>query len=95
MANKNIKEVEGGEVTTLSDASAFEIDTGAASVFISWLSLREILFAIIPNSGMMLNGKISVTVVSGDLVLELKTLAGTDPSATDKVFININSRINY
>ena len=44
-------------------------------------------------SGQMVNGKISVTVVSNDLVLALKTLAGADPSAADPVYININGTI--
>jgi hypothetical protein len=39
MANKNIKEVEGGEVTTLNDADGIEIDTGSASVWIKAANL--------------------------------------------------------
>lgn len=34
MANKYIKEVEGGKVTTLSDTDAFELDTGTESNYI-------------------------------------------------------------
>ena len=34
MANKYIKEVEGGQATTLSDTDAFELDTGTESKYI-------------------------------------------------------------
>lgn len=34
MANKNIKEVEGGETTTLTDTDGLEIDSGSASKWI-------------------------------------------------------------
>lgn len=38
----------------------------------------------------MRNGKIVVTNPSSDLVIAIKTLAGSDPSATDPVYIRIN-----
>jgi len=40
--------------------------------------------------GQMRNGKITPTVASNDLILTLKTAAGTDPSASDPVDVNIN-----
>lgn len=46
-----------------------------------------------PAVGQMVNGKISVTVSSDDLVLEIKTLADADPSASDPVYININGTV--
>jgi hypothetical protein len=48
---------------------------------------------LIPRHGQMLNGKISVSVSSNNLTLALKTSAGTDPSSTDKVYININGTV--
>lgn len=39
--------------------------------------------------GTMYNGKISPTVTSNNLTVALKTLAGTDPSATDPVYVMI------
>ena len=44
-------------------------------------------------SGVMFNGKISVTVASNNLTVALKNLAGNDPSSTDPVSININNTI--
>jgi hypothetical protein len=41
--------------------------------------------------GHMVNGKLSVTVTSNNLTVALKTLAGADPSAGDKVTIRIGS----
>lgn len=43
--------------------------------------------------GQMLNGRISVTVASNDLTVALKTVAGTDPSASDPVYIMLNGAI--
>lgn len=53
----------------------------------------NMLYQLIPRPGMMLNGKLSVTVSANDLIVALKTRAGTDPSATDSVAININGTI--
>jgi hypothetical protein len=43
--------------------------------------------------GYLINGKISVTVASSDLTLALKTLAGTDPSASDPVYCRIGDTV--
>jgi hypothetical protein len=43
--------------------------------------------------GVLNNGKIVASVASNDLTLALKTLAGTDPSATDPVYVNIGDTI--
>lgn len=45
------------------------------------------------TEGQPVNGKFVVTVVSNDLVLALKTLAGTDPSPSSPVYIRINGTI--
>lgn len=39
--------------------------------------------------GHMVNGVITVSVSSNDLIVSIKTFAGTDPSATDPVYITI------
>lgn len=43
--------------------------------------------------GVMINGKISVTVASNNLTVAIKTLAGTDPSVSDPVYVRINDTI--
>lgn len=43
--------------------------------------------------GRMYNGKLSITVSSNDLIVALKTLAGTDPSTTDPVYVRINGSV--
>lgn len=45
------------------------------------------------GEGQMYNGKLSVTVVSNDLVVAIKTMAGTAPSTTDPVYVRINGTI--
>lgn len=49
--------------------------------------------SLIPSGSGMVNGKLSATVSSNDLVVAVKTLAGSNPSATDKVYININGTV--
>ena len=46
MSNKNIQEVEGVAVSSLSDTDAFEIDTGSASVYILWSSIKSIIASL-------------------------------------------------
>lgn len=43
MGNVTIKQVEAGEVTTLSDTDALEVDTGTTSLWISWASIKTLL----------------------------------------------------
>jgi hypothetical protein len=43
--------------------------------------------------GTMKNGKITVTVASNNITVALKTLAGSDPSASDPVYVRINGTI--
>lgn len=43
--------------------------------------------------GHLLNGKLSVTVASNNITVALKTLAGTDPSSTDPVYVRIGDTV--
>ena len=45
------------------------------------------------SEGQMLNGKLSVTVATNDLTVALKTIAGTDPSTTNPVYVRINGTV--
>ena len=45
------------------------------------------------GEGQMMNGKLSVTVSANDLIVALKTIAGTDPSATDPIYVRINGTV--
>lgn len=54
--------------------------------------LKTIMAGLAPD-GTMFGGKISVTVVSNDLVVAIKTTAGADPSATDSVAVKINGTV--
>lgn len=87
MANVNIKEVSGGQKTIFSTLDALELDDGTTSAYI----LLKDIFKL--PSNVMVNGKISPTVSSNDLVLTLLTLAGSTPSTSDPVIININGTI--
>lgn len=43
--------------------------------------------------GFLVNGKISATVVSNNLTVAIKTLAGADPSATSPVYVRIGDTV--
>jgi hypothetical protein len=90
MSNVNIKQVEGGETTSLADADGFEIDTGSASKWVKWGTIKQLSGSQIARNGAMVNGKISPTASAGNLTLAIKTLAGTDPSSTDPVVVILN-----
>lgn len=44
--------------------------------------------------GFMINGKIDVTVASNNITVAIKTLAGTDPTTSDVVFVRIDDTIH-
>lgn len=47
----------------------------------------------IGSNGGMVNGKIVTSVASSDLTVAIKTLAGTDPSTTDPVYVRIGNTV--
>lgn len=89
MADVNIKQVSGGEVTVLKAIHSFELDDGTNSNYIEWDSIVN----LITREGVLINGKLQVSVSSNDLVVAIKTLADADPSATDPVFVKINGTL--
>lgn len=56
-------------------------------------SYENFMKAYYAPDGVMVNGKLSVTVSASDLIVALKTLAGTDPSTTDPVYCRINGTV--
>jgi hypothetical protein len=68
-----------------------ELGTSPSSAF-STVGDRITALHYLPN-GTMINGKISPTVASNHLTIALKTIAGTDPSATDPVYVMINGSL--
>ncbi len=53
---------------------------------------EQLAKVVYPNlaDGTMLNGKLSVTVSSNDLIVSIKTYAGSDPASGDAVLVKIN-----
>lgn len=51
------------------------------------------LAAFYSPSGYLINGKITTSVAANDLTVAIKTLAGTDPSATNPVYCRIGSSV--
>jgi len=88
MANVNIKEVSGGAKTWFNALDAFLLDDGTTSTYILATDLLGKM-----SEGMMLNGKISVTVATNDITVALKTKSGSDPSTTEPVYVMINGTL--
>lgn len=49
--------------------------------------------SLFPEATTMLNGKISVSVASNNITVAIKTLAGTDPSSSDPVYVRIGDTV--
>lgn len=79
------------------DADEFPIADSAASFVLKRVTLAALKLAIYlgikPAEGTMWNGKISPTVSSNNLTLALKTLAGTDPTSTDPVWVMLGGTL--
>lgn len=81
----------GGAV---QDSDKFVIARGGVNYSVLGSDLGGGIYGEIYGAdGVMLNGKISVTVASNNITVALKTLAGTDPSATDIVYVRINGTV--
>lgn len=83
--------------SSLVDADEMGVIDSAASWILKKVTLAVLkLFiyaGIKPADGTMWNGKITPSVATNDLTLALKTFAGTDPSATDPVYITIGGTV--
>lgn len=80
------------EKTTPVDADEIGIIDSVASYVLKRLTWAKMKIALWtgfqPPQGFLINGKISVTDAAG-ITVAIKTLAGTDPSATDPVWVRI------
>lgn len=78
------------------DADELSLLDSAASYALKKLTIAALKLAVYvgikPAEGTMWNGKISVTDAAG-ITVALKTLAGTDPSASDPVYITIGGAV--
>lgn len=94
------------EKTTPADADELGLIDSAASYVLkrlTWANVKATLLTwlrlsttIIPQNapqGFLINGKISVTDTGSGLTVAIKTLAGTDPSSTDPVYVRIGDTI--
>lgn len=68
------------------------VDTEAVNVIKS-LTIGDFIKAYYAPDGVMINGKLSVTVASNNITVALKTLAGNNPSTTDPVYCRINGTV--
>jgi len=95
MDSDNYKPTQLPRVTSLNDSDLFivSIDIGTAP---KTRTIEKSNAIVVSggggfNEGFMTNGKIAVSVASNNLTVALKTLAGVNPSASDKVQIRIGN----
>jgi hypothetical protein len=85
--NENMDDIESAINSGGAKASKAEVLAGTNDTkFATPLAMAELLK---PEEGKMYNGRILPSVASNNLTVALKTLAGTDPSATDPVYVMI------
>ena len=89
MANVNVRQVNGGEVTVLKALHSFLLDDGINSNYIEWDSIVNLLV----DEGVLINGYVSVSVSSSDLIVAIKTWAGSDPSSTNPAFVKVGGTL--
>jgi len=86
-----LKVINGLTEDTAPDAlSDFLLSYDASASSVKKLRHNNALSGRPSYSGTMVNGKVSPTVATGTLTLTLQTAAGSTPSSTDPVLININ-----
>lgn len=81
------------EDTSPALAADFLLSYDASAATVKKVKLLYVGSYGIDTDGSVYNGKISATVSSNNLTVALKTLAGTDPSATDPVTVRIGSTV--
>lgn len=90
MSNVNILQVEGGEVTTLNNTDALEVDTGTQSVYIKVPNLADQIGSRISVSNTVRTRYIiTPSVASNNLTVALKYIDGNDPSATHSLTFRV------
>lgn len=101
--NYEVVEVTSKTATHVNHAATSYAHTTAEEVRMIWgaTELDEISNAIngvapikeFAPQGFLQNGKISPTVSSNNLTVAIKTLAGTDPSSSDPVYVRIGDTV--
>lgn len=94
-----------GKTTPVDADSIPLVDSAASNVLkkltwenikatlLTWLRLSTTIIPINAPQGFLINGKIVPSVTSNNLTVALKTLAGTDPSASDPVYCRIGDTV--
>jgi len=79
---------------THSDITADSLDVGDLTVTGTVTGIDQIFTTTsYAPEGFLLNGKIVPSVTSNNLTVAIKTLAGTDPSATDPVYVRLGDTV--
>lgn len=81
--------------STPADADKFGFWDSVALAFksLTWANLKANLNAVPTPEGTLINGYVSRTVASNNITVAIKTLAGTDPSTTNPVYVRIGNTV--
>lgn len=82
-----IKLAPSGEKTSLDGTEGVPLSGNQYALLSTILDY----FSTLTRSGTMVNGKLSVTVVANDLVVEIVTASGGTPTAANPVYVKIGS----
>lgn len=98
-----VVEITGKTATNINHAPTVYDHTTAEEVRFPFVAEEADMFsaqlngdaplAIQAPQGFLINGKISVTDTGSGLNVALKTLAGTDPSSTDPIYVRLNDSV--
>jgi len=91
MADEKITKLTNNTAPLLTDTAVMVDDPGGTPLT-QETSFANVLTTL-PPVGVMLNGKLSVTVSASDLIVAIKTLAGSDPTAEQPVRVNIGGTV--
>ena len=79
--------------TPLAGDYLYQIDDPAGTPTSKRMTIGDLSIANSPVQGGLVNGYIDRTVASNNLTVAIKTLAGSDPSATDPVYVRIGNAV--
>jgi hypothetical protein len=71
----------------------YQVDDPTGTPAPKRMTIGDLNIANAPVQGQLINGYISRTVSSNNLVIAIKTVAGSDPSATDPVYVRIGNSV--
>jgi len=93
LANQGVTIGANNSFTGNNSFSGTTTFTGAVTNSSTTTLTGNVIAKLFAPQGFLINGKLSVTVSSNDLIVTLKTLSGGDPSTSDPVYCRIGDTV--